>query len=65
MNKVRQNLAKIESATYTKNYESWMPGDTVPHFSGSEYIEYYLNSEGKFRSEHSNNNKSGSNPIEV
>jgi len=33
-------------------------------FSAEVKIDYYLNSARKFRNEHSNNKKSGSNPIE-
>ena len=41
--KVIGNLEKIESASYTSFHESWQPGDTVPVFTHSYYVNEYDN----------------------
>ena len=36
LQKVLNNLEKVESASYTSFNESWQPGDTVPIFTNSD-----------------------------
>ncbi|EKU90037.1 peroxiredoxin family protein [Bacteroides oleiciplenus] len=43
LQKVLNNLEKVESASYTSFNESWQPGDTVPIFTYSRYINEYNN----------------------
>lgn len=43
LQKVIGNLEKIESASYTSFHESWQPGDTVPVFTHSYYVNEYDN----------------------
>lgn len=43
LQKVLDNLEKVESASYTSFNESWQPGDTVPTFTYSHYINEYNN----------------------
>lgn len=43
LQKVLNNLEKIESASYTLYGESWNPGDTVFAFSFTNYVESYRN----------------------
>lgn len=43
LQKVLDNLEKVESASYTSFNESWQPGDTVPTFTYSHYVNEYNN----------------------
>ena len=43
LQKVLNNLEKVESASYTSFNESWQPGDTVPVFIHSDYTNEYNN----------------------
>lgn len=43
LQKVLNNLEKVESASYTSFNESWQPGDTVPVFTHSDYTNEYNN----------------------
>jgi len=43
LQKVLDNLEKVKSASYTSFNESWQPGDTVPTFTYSHYINEYNN----------------------
>lgn len=43
LQKVLANLEKIKSVSYTSFNESWQPGDTVPIFTYSHYINEYNN----------------------
>ena len=43
LQKVLNNLEKVESASYTSFNESWQPGDTVPVFTHADYTNEYNN----------------------